>query len=279
MKGHTKEWRAHRRRVAALRRQLRSAPTVVLSGVLEAYGVSGGFAQGDRTWWLSLHFAAWRADGGPVREVALNATRPATEQSIDATMKRLGDFEVVRVRARLADPSVEGDPQALLIGPIRTTRADRALNRVAARLRKPVTFRDRRLGTFTLDGSLSCFNGTALWGGRRVGITIDAPSHIPPPDALAGAARVWDRRSLWWRRVTESAVRNLLRARNTTWLIEGERPMRASEFKKQITLETVCFGSDGSVEFWCRDGDMFGGHAIVARGNLRSGIKTVDIEG
>jgi hypothetical protein len=71
----------------------------------------------------------------------------------------------------------------------------------------------------------------------------------------------------------------LLPLKNDTWLQKGESPLTEADFLKRMRLQSIWFGEDGSFEFWHNDGDLFWGHSIEVRGNLKDGLTEADIPG
>ena len=55
----------------------------------------------------------------------------------------------------------------------------------------------------------------------------------------------------------------MLELKNKTWLDENEEPLTSEQFKNCMVLKSIAIWTDGSVEFYHNDGDLFFGHYIL----------------
>jgi hypothetical protein len=275
-----------RERAEARRRwtELGKAPAGELLGVVRprsvgGYGGIGGSPRGDTRWTVQIDLLAWRFEGGPVRRTRLVVAKRVSERTLDGLMDSVRDFSVVRMRARVPREQLAGRPQALMLTYQGLSR-DREMAKVAAELRRPLRLKDDMLGSLTFDRGLEWFNGRTKWRGRGVGLTLvteggDARDSLRHARRLfrAAAQRRWGglvERALlaepyeWWRE---------------TWRLEGDPALSEERFLARLKLRTVIVSPGGGVEFWFADGDLFGGHDVVVRGEIDGGVRDCDLVG
>lgn len=158
---------------ARLRRQLARAPLGTLVGVLAPRPVSGGRSQGERRPTMIMTLLAWQFDGGPVQRRELVVRKQVDESTLSKMMKRFDDYDVVRLRVRLAEENAFGSPQALLVRVLGKGRGGKEIDAAAAELKKPLTVEDERLGVLTYDRGVEWFEGEAPWeGGGRAALRL-----------------------------------------------------------------------------------------------------------
>lgn len=266
-----------------LLKQLAAAPIVDVLGVLSASGVGGGWSQGDTKWTVSFTFAAWRIGGGELKTKELIVRRLVAEKQVNKVLDRLReqimtDF-VTRIRARVVEKSVFGRHEALLVKVVGRDDSDAEINAEVERLKKPVRFKDKYFGTFTLDRTIDWFKTKATWNGSRIGLSLAASE---PPDlerALDVARQLWRSQRSWKNKVLARAVKELLPLKNGLWLGDDEKKLSAKHFQERIRLERITVHPDGSFDFWHSDGDLFFGHDIEVLGSLTKGVTSAGIQG
>jgi hypothetical protein len=74
-------------------------------------------------------------------------------------------------------------------------------------------------------------------------------------------------------------LKELLSLKNEAWREEGESPLAAADFIKRMKLESISVLTNGDIEFWHDDGDLFWGHAIEVSGNLKKGLTRAVLQG
>lgn len=245
------------------------------SGLVDASGTAGVGAAGD-DWNLVIHFAAWKQADGTLREEELRVEMLMSREELSRYRARITAYDITRVRGRMAWDSRRERWQAVATE-IRTgPHKDPDLEAVATRLKQPVTIKDAVLGTFTLDRRVNTFQGTAKWQGRKIRVSLDGPEGEA---SLATARTLWSDQERWSAEAADRAAEELLDNLNSNWLDEGEEELSAADFRKRITLESVCTGPDGSVYFYYDDDYLFGGHAIQVSGNVNTGLSSADLAG
>ncbi len=263
---------------AKLLAELAHAPEVDVIGVIPAVGVSGGQSQGETDWRLLFAFNVWRSNGGPVQKRRLVLRCRVSRKDLDTAMKTFKPYDVVRVRARVAEKNCFDSPQGLIVRIRGKNNADAELNEAARRLQEPVTFTDKQFGTFALDRRVDTYEAATMWGSRGVRLSIPGENERDTREALSHAATLWRDQASWMERVLTHAVRGLLDLKNESWSDEGEE-VKAAEFRGRMTLESISVDADGGFEFWFDDGDLFAGHWIMVYGSLKDGTTGAEICG
>jgi hypothetical protein len=138
---------------------------------------------------------------------------------------------------------------------------------------------DPVLGELVWEEDLQWWHGEVEWApGHPVGVAV---SCVEKEDIRGLLRRA--RRAFAWARGHEEharlcAARELLELYNGTWR-EGEGLISREEFAERIKLAEVCISSDGSVELWYEDGDLFAGHQIAVGFDSRRRFRGADIHG
>jgi hypothetical protein len=266
-------------REAQLIRQLSERDAIDLIGVIDTNGMAGAWSRGEEDWTLLFCLAAWRYRGEPVQKRKLTVRKKAAKTEIDVTRKLFGAYDVVHMRARVAEDNVFGTSQALLIEIIGKHTSDEELNKFVQELQKPVTFQDNRFGTFTLDRRVNWFEAQTSWGGTNVRLRLSTDGCSNVQELLSLARSLWDSQVSWSERISNYAVAKLLKLKNETWLEEDEEELSAEQFKTRMTLESIDVYPNRNFEFWYDDGDLFFGHSIMVSANLREGPTNAGIHG
>lgn len=258
--------------------ELAAAPVVEVLGVVGPGGVSG-CANQDESWTLQFSFDAWRIGKAELQTKELTICRKGRHEDFDTFRPLIRPDTTLRIRARVAEHSIFGTPHALLDSVIGPDTSDQELNDRAKQLRKPVTYKDTILGTFTLDRVVNWFTAETVWDGNPISLNLEAKEPADIEKALTTAHSLWQAHQQWDQRVRDYAVRELLALKNENWLEEGELELTADQFKARMKLEAISVDPSGSFEFWHNDGDLFWGHSILIRGNLSEGPSDAGIVG
>ncbi len=260
--------------------QLGGKPALDILGAVSANGVGGGkFGQAEH-WQLAVVFAAWRVAGGRMQTKPLRLVKRVSQQQLRAVMAQIKAFDVIRVRASLAEPGAEGKmPQSLLVEIIGKDSSDVELNKFVKELQKPVTFEDPRFGTFTLARRIDWFEAKTIWISTPIRLTIHNGSPEEMKSAFELAYALWNAKELWNQSMAEYAAKELLDLLNDNWLPEGEAELSAKEFEAKIRLESIDIRENGKFDFWYDDSNLFAGHAIRVEGSFENGPEQAGIEG
>src|SRR5690606_12667215 len=188
---------------------------------IRPHGVAGSHSQGDKQWTLQIELLAWRAGDGPVSEKVLVARRKTSERTITSMMKKFSDYDIVRMRARVAVKNSFGSPQAQ-IERMPQPSDDRQMAKIARSLKKPVRLNDDRLGTLTLDRGSGSFDGKTKWGERRVRLILAAGRDGAPDESLRHARALF-RAPRKWQTAMMRQISGLYGNWREVWWIEGEK--------------------------------------------------------
>jgi len=261
--------------------ELERQPVIDVSGVLNASGIGGGssFGRTDGHWILLFTFAAWKPAGGDVQNRELTVRKPVSEKELRSNMGRFKSYEVVHIRARVAEQNSYGKPQALLDEIIGQDSNAPDLEKRALELQMPVTFNDERFGIFTLERRAGWYEAVVSWSSTKIRLTLSPPEGGDVKDCLPIARAIWDAQSVWQQRILDYAAARLLELKNDTWLDEDEAELSADEFKNRPILSSITVEANGDFEFWYDDGDLFWGHSIRVSGSLSEGPTFAGIEG
>ena len=70
-----------------------------------------------------------------------------------------------------------------------------------------------------------------------------------------------------------------MKVKNESWLEDSERPLDADAFKACLEVESATMFGDGDCELYLRDGNLFGGHAVLLRRDPQRAYYDADIFG
>jgi hypothetical protein len=193
-------------------------------------------------------------------------------------MEKLGDYDVVRMRVRLAEENAWGSPQALMVRYLGAIK-DQEMLAAVGRLKKPVTIKDRRFGVLKLDRSTGAFGGKGTWGGRKVGVTLTADKSGSFEKSLKWAGLLFGGQRAWQPRISKRVIAELYPLWRKTWREEGDWDLDEKRFVSKLRMQSAWMEPDGAFSLWYDDADLFGGHSVVVRGKVSDGVKDVELQG
>ena len=268
------------RQVARVR-AMEELPLVDVTGAVGANPPTGAQAGGEDLWILRFSFAAWVTEGGALQERGLEVERLVTREELRSYMNSVRPFTIVNIRARVDRSSPE--PRALLerlVG-----EGDSAeLESFLTEYKKPVTYQDGLLGTFTLNRRIDCYKTTLAWNNKAAELQLATGERDELPRLLLTAHALWGNQQAWEERITNYAAQELLENANDwatsadDWSEEDE-PITTAQFQERMKVESVVVEADGSFVFFYEDGDLFFGHVIIVSGSLAEGPTRADIAG
>ena len=203
-------------------------------------------------------------------------TTIADDRLLDVLRQRTPPDFIVKCKVRVSQ-----DGQRLLLLDLPVPGFDPDLKAILEEQKKPVTFREEGLGTFTLNRQVDWFETEINWLGTEISLTIDMEE--AREEALQNAKTLLASAADWDKRVRECAADELLQNAND-WNQEmekdGETPtITREQFMERMELESIEVMADGSFQFWFADGDMFYGHSIWVSGDLENGPDEASMEG
>jgi hypothetical protein len=162
-------------RAEELMEQLKQNAIVEVLGVVQASGASGGRNGKELNWTLKFAFEAWKYSNGEIQNRKLTICKSVSNEELRLHVRQIRPFDVIRIRARIAEQNSFGSPQGLLVELVGKDISDAGLNQFALKLPEPVTFEDVRFGIFTLDRRLNLYEAKTSWGSINIGLSL-------PPD-------------------------------------------------------------------------------------------------
>ncbi|WP_224010989.1 DUF2262 domain-containing protein [Paraburkholderia tropica] len=106
------------------------------------------------------------------------------------------------------------------------------------------------------------------------------PNKLDASTEAVSAARVVQSGLQEWHMIASRfAAQRLLPVKNESWLHEAESAMAAQDFCESISLKEVTVFSNGKVDFWFDDGNIFAGHSILVRATADGGPFDAEICG
>ena len=245
--------------------------------VTGANGFSGGKTGKEKLWTAHLGLTAWMEEDSPdIHRGEFVLTTIADDRLLDVLRQRTPPDFIVKCKVRVSQ-----DGQRLLLLDLPVPGFDPDLKAILEEQKKPVTFWEEGLGTFTLNRQVDWFETEINWLGTEISLTIDMEE--AREEALQNAKTLLASAADWDKRVRECAADELLQNAND-WNQEmekdGETPtITREQFMERMELESIEVMADGSFQFWFADGDMFYGHSIWVSGDLENGPDEASMEG
>ena len=249
---------------------------LTILAVTGANGFGGGKTRGEALWTVSIGLTAWMEEDSPdIHRGEFVLSTVGDEQLLEVLRRRtLPDF-IIKFRGRVSE-----DGKRLLLLDLPEPGFDPDLEAILEEQKKPVTFWEEGLGTFTLNRQVDWFETEIQWLGAEISLVFDAEEDraevLRKAKALLADAVSWDKR------VREYAADELLELAND-WAeqMEDEEPQEIAreQFMERMELESIEIRADGSFEFWFADGDLFYGHSIHVSGDMENGPDDAGMEG
>ena len=244
--------------------------------VTGANGFGGGKTRGEKLWTASIGLTAWMEEDSPdIHRGEFVLSTVGDEQLLEVLRRRTRPDFIIKFRGRVSE-----DGKRLLLLDLPEPGFDPDLEAILEEQKKPVTFWEEGLGTFTLNRQVDWFETEIQWLGAEISLVFDAEEDraevLRKAKALLADAVSWDKR------VREYAADELLELAND-WAeqMEDEEPQEIAreQFMERMELESIEIRADGSFEFWFADGDLFYGHSIHVSGDMENGPDDAGMEG
>lgn len=249
--------------------QFQSEELTVLA-VTGANGFGGGKAGKEKLWTASIGLTAWMEEDSPdIHRGEFVLSTVGDEQLLEILRRRTRPDFIIKFRGRVSE-----DGQRLLLLDLPEPGFDPDLKAILEEQKKPVTFWEEGLGTFTLDRRVDWFETEVDWLGGQISLVFDAGEDRA--GALQNAKALLADAASWDERIRAYAADDLLASAND-WAEDGE--ITREQFIQRMELESIEIRADGSFEFWFADGDMFYGHSIHVSGGMEHGPDRADMEG
>lgn len=244
--------------------------------VTGANGFGGGKTRGETLWTVSVGLTAWMEEDSPdIHRGEFVLSTIGDEQLLEVLRRRVQPDFIIKFRGRVSE-----DGKRLLLLNLPEPGFDPDLKAILEEQKKPVTFWEEGLGTFTLNRQVDWFETEVDWLGGQISLVFDAGEDRA--DTLQNAKALLADAASWDKRVREYAAGDLLVSAND-WAeqLEDEEPQEITreQFMERMELESIEIRADGSFEFWFADGDMFYGHSIHVSGDMENGPDDASMEG
>ena len=248
-------------------------PILAVTG---ANGFGGGRAGKEKLWRASIGLTAWMEEDSPdIHRGEFVLSTIADDQLLEHLQRRVPRDFIIKFKGRVSE-----DGKGLLLLDLPEPAFDPDLKAILEEQKKPVTFWEEGLGTFTLNRQVDWFETELDWLGAEISLVFDQDENradcVMNAKALLADAAGWDRR------VREYAADELLSTAND-WAgqMEDEEPQEITreQFMERMELESIEIRADGSFQFWFGDGDLFYGHSIWVSGDLENGPDDASMEG
>ena len=243
---------------------------LTILAVTGANGFGGGKTRGETLWTASIGLTAWMEEDSPdIHRGEFVLSTIGDEQLLEVLRRRTRPDFIIKFRGRVSE-----DGQRLLLLDLPEPGFDPDLKAILEEQKKPVTFWEEGLGTFTLNRQVDWFETEVDWLGGQISLVFDAEEDraevLQRAKTLLAGAASWDKR------VREYAADDLLASAND-WAEDEE--ITREQFIQRMELESIEIRADGSFEFWFADGDMFYGHSIHVSGDMEHGPDDAAMEG
>ena len=243
---------------------------LTILAVTGANGFGGGKTRGETLWTASIGLTAWMEEDSPdIHRGEFVLSTIGDEQLLEVLRRRTRPDFIIKFRGRASE-----DGKRLLLLDLPEPGFDPDLKAILEEQKKPVTFWEEGLGTFTLNRQVDWFETEVDWLGGQISLVFDAEEDraevLQRAKTLLAGAASWDKR------VREYAADDLLASAND-WAEDEE--ITREQFIQRMELESIEIRADGSFEFWFADGDMFYGHSIHVSGDMEHGPDDAAMEG
>lgn len=249
---------------------------LTILAVTGANGFGGGRAGKEKLWRASIGLTAWMEEDSPdIHRGEFVLSTIADDQLLEHLQRRVPRDFIIKFKGRVSE-----DGKGLLLLDLPEPAFDPDLKAILEEQKKPVTFWEEGLGTFTLNRQVDWFETEVNWLGGQISLVFDAEEDRA--EALRKAKALLADAASWDKRVREYAADDLLASAND-WAeqMEDEEPQEITreQFMERMELESIEIRADGSFEFWFADGDMFYGHSIHVSGDMEHGPDDASMEG
>lgn len=250
---------------------------LTILAVTGANGFGGGKTRGEKLWTASVGLTAWMEEDSPdIHRGEFVLSTIADDQLLGVLQRRAPQDFIIKFKGRVSE-----DGKRLLLLDLPEPGFDPDLKAILEEQKKPVTFWEEGLGTFTLNRQVDWFETELDWLGTEISLTIDMEEDRE--EALRNAKTLLASAADWDKRVRAYAADELVSLAND-WSQDmdedGETPtITREQFMERMELESIEIGGDGSFTFWFGDGDLFYGHSIRVSGDLENGPDDASMEG
>lgn len=249
---------------------------LTILAVTGANGFSGGKSGKEKLWTASIGLTAWMEEDSPdIHRGEFVLSTIGDDQLLEHLQRRAPRDFIIKFKGRVSE-----DGKRLLLLNLPEPGFDPDLKAILEEQKKPVTFWEEGLGTFTLNRQVNWFETEIDWLGTEIFLVFDQDEDRV--DCLTNAKTLLAGAADWDRRIREFAADELVELAND-WAenTEDEEPevITKEQFVERMELESIEIRADGGFQFWFGDGDLFYGHSINVTGDLEHGPNEASMEG
>ncbi|MEZ6056648.1 MAG: DUF2262 domain-containing protein [Planctomycetaceae bacterium] len=170
-------------------------------------------------------------------------------------------------------------PFAAVVEVLTPSPLDVDIQRAIDEFTMPSRVVSERVGEFEYQERKDRYMTMAKWMGEDVEVHLDANDMSGCRRAVAACEAIWADQTRWNGLLHSAIVADLLKLKNSDWRQRGEPKLTKADFEHRIALTAVTFSFSGDFEFWFNDGDIFWGHSISVRGDVKDGVSDVALAG
>lgn len=198
-------------------------------------------------------------------------------ENYDTWYKTLEKFQPLSPYSLSAFLNTDEDRAVLEYAERQTDRSWDDLKAIAQQLLPPVLIQDDVLGELEFQYDTNCYEGIANWLEKPIIIQLELPEGgRSSVKNLVYAKSLLADQVGWTRQCFDFAAKKLLKLKNSHWLESGEQPLTHDAFISHLEVESITVTHTGRFTFWCKDGGMFGDHALSVHGSFKSGFKNAE---
>lgn len=229
--------------------------------VTGANGFGGGRGGKETLWTASVGLTAWMEEDSPdIHRGEFLLTTIADDKLLGALRQRVPRDFIIKFKGRLSE-----DGGRILLTSLPEPGFDPDLKAILEEQKKPVTFWEEGLGTFTLNRQVDWFETDIDWLGATVTLSFDREEEEKMRQSQATARTLLAGAEEWDRRVREYAGEELLDLFEEEGLSMDQMELEA--------IQADCWGGYG---FWFSDSE---GRSVHVTGDLENGPHDADLEG
>lgn len=246
--------------------------------VTRAKGFRYGKFRGQELWKAGTNLTAWRKENEAIQTENAHLEAMVDDDLKKRLSKQAPGDSVIRVRVRQS-----GDGKRFMMVGMPARATDAELQVILEESKKPVTFSEEGLGTFTLNRYTERFEAEVDWLGTKISLNFEQDENRD--DCIRNAKSLFSSQEEWNRKIREFAADELLETARE-WAEETdededeeENLLSREQFMERMKPSVVDVSADGAFDFWFDDGDMFYDHSIRVWGSLEKGPTDADMVG
>lgn len=252
-----------------------------------------GCSKKDGYWVATAYFLSYvDAETGTLYQKEGRLVWPISEKDRETSLytKAFRNETIYRVKGRaLIKENMPQDRQESFYNQFYVTKVlgenvqCQELEEILTEYQKPVSVSDPILGVLKLDKRFGTFDGTLVWMGEPISISLDVEKKDEATwaEAQNRMRKLISAQENWDKDIREFAAEQLTSLANDWQVDEDEdKPeLTKEDFAKRIKLSLLAVSYDGTFTVYFNDDDMFWGHTVTVYGDIEKGFETAEIQG